>query len=80
MKSDAKPVAVTLKDRSVESPEQPMVKPSDQLDDEALDQVSGGIIAVLVGAKSLGEQTTTEIDMVRLPAGVGSFHPGAWAT
>src|SRR5689334_20968274 len=35
MKSDAKPVAVTLMNHSVENPEQPMVKPSDQLDDEA---------------------------------------------
>jgi hypothetical protein len=79
MKSDAKPVAVTLKNRSVENPEQPMVKPSDQLDDEALDQVSGGG-GVIINSKALGTQTTTEIDMVRLPAGVGSFHPGAWAT
>ena len=78
MKSD-KPVAVTLKNRSVENPEQPMVKPYfHQLDDEALDQVSGGII--VIGGKDLGVQTTTLVETIRLPAGVGSFHPGAWAT
>ncbi len=77
MKSD-KPVAVTLKNRSVENPEQPMVKPSDQLDDEALDQVSGGII--IIGGKELGVQPTAQVETIRLPAGVGSFHPGAWAT
>jgi hypothetical protein len=69
MKSDMKPVQVALKGKTVETPEKPMVR--DELDDAALDQVSGG---VLIGLRPV--PIVTETVYISNP---GSFHLGAWA-
>jgi hypothetical protein len=76
MKRDAKPAMVTLKGSAVANPEQPLVKMPDELDDTSLDDVSGGVIV----SKPPDKSTTTLVQIVDLPQGVGSFHPGAWAT
>ena len=78
MKSDAKPVIVTLKGKTTENPEQPLVKVSDELDDAALDDVSGGVgFGEIVITKQIDKASP---QIATAPGGVGSFHPGAWAT